>query len=397
MPMVRPRFIYLCNAVDEKVCEKRRITSDSPAATRKVLQVALALRQQAVGAMALSLGRGRQLGTGKWFSARATRVSGVPVVYGPFFDFPVITHFVTLLGLLPLVLRLRKRSVSPVILAYNRLPHYWLAMELARLFGFRRFLDLEDGETRTEKNGVRERIACSMSARFNKLCDAGAMLASNALKRQYPGQNTICCYGVAEASGAKRDWRSGKIVVLLGGTLQRDTGANLFIEAIELLRNASGERMEELDFVVTGKGEMASAIKSLADRPGLPKVIFLGSVSRERYRSVVARAHVGLCLKLPSSDLGDTTFPSKVVEIASSGLLLLTTRVSDVPGLFMEDGALYLGDESPEQLAGLLRWLIDNRDTAESIALIGQGRISEICRSETVGKSLKNFFFPSPH
>jgi hypothetical protein len=63
----------------------------------------------------------------------------------------------------------------------------------------------------------------------------------------------------------------------------------------------------------------------------------------------------------------------------------------------MEDGALYLGDETPEQLAGLLRWLIDNRDTAESIALLGQARISEICRSETVGKSLKNFFFPPPH
>ena len=394
--MARPRFIYLCNALDEKVCEKRRITSDSPAATRKVLQVALALRQQAVGAMVLSLGRGRQLGTGKWFSARATRVSGVPIVYAPFFDFPFVTHFVTLLGLLPLILRLRTRSVSSTILAYNRLPHYWLAMELARLCGFRRFLDLEDGETRTG-SGVRERIARALSARFNKLCDAGAMLASSALKRQYPGQNTICCYGVADANEAKRDWRSGKIVVLLGGTLQWDTGANLFIEAIELLRNASVEKMEEIDFVVTGKGEMAPAIKSLADRPGLPKVIFLGSVSRERYRSVVTSAHVGLCLKLPSSDLGDTTFPSKVVEIASSGMLLLTTKVSDVPGLFMEDGALYLEDESPEQLAGVLRWLIDNRATAESIALLGQARISEVCRSETVGKSLKNFFFPPAH
>jgi hypothetical protein len=129
MPMVRPRFIYLCNALDEKVCEKRRITSDSPAATRKVLQVALALRQQAVGAMALSLGRGRQLGTGKWFSARATRVSGVPVVYAPFFDFPFITHFVTLLGLLPLVCALETLCVA--VIRYNRLPH-WLAMELAR-------------------------------------------------------------------------------------------------------------------------------------------------------------------------------------------------------------------------------------------------------------------------
>lgn len=395
--MRRPRFIYLCNALDEQVCVERGITSDSPAATRKVFQVALALRQQTVRAVVLSLGRGRQLGTGKWFSARATRVSGVPIVYAPFFDFPILTHFVTLLGLLPLVFRLRKRSLSPVILAYNRLPHYWLAMEFARLWGFRRFLDLEDGDTLTEGNGLRGCITRTMSARFNKLCDAGAMLASSALARQYPRRNTICCYGVAEPSGDNRNWRSDKIVVLLGGTLQRDTGASLFIDAIELLRNAPSERMQEIEFVVTGKGDMAPAIKALADRPGFPKVTFLGSVSREQYRSVVTASHVGLCLKLPSSDLGDTTFPSKVVEIASSGMLLLTTRVSDVPGLFMEDGALYLDDESPERLASSLWWLVDNRDIAESMALSGQARISEVCRSETVGKSLKSFFFPSPH
>jgi glycosyltransferase involved in cell wall biosynthesis len=270
-------------------------------------------------------------------------------------------------------------------------------MELARFFGFRRFLDLEDGDTRAEGSGIRERIARAMSARFNAICDAGTMLASSALGRQYPGDNTICCYGIADTNGSKRDWQSGKIVVLLGGTLQRDTGANLFIEAIEKLRNSSNETMEKIDFVVTGKGEMAPAIKALADRPGLPKVTFLGSVPRERYRSVVAGAHVGLCLKLPSSDLGDTTFPSKVVEIASSGMLLLTTRVSDVPGLFMEDGALYLVDESPERLVDSLRWLLDNRDIAESMALSGQARISEVCRSETVGNNLKNFFFPSPN
>ena len=40
--MTRPRLAYLCNAIDEATCLERGITSVSPAATEKVLQVASA-------------------------------------------------------------------------------------------------------------------------------------------------------------------------------------------------------------------------------------------------------------------------------------------------------------------------------------------------------------------
>ena len=127
---------------------------------------------------------------------------------------------------------------------------------------------------------------------------------------------------------------------------------------------------------------------------GFPKVHFLGNISRQEYVSAVQHAHVGLALKLPSSDLADTTFPSKVIELASVGLLVLSTRVSDVPILFKDDGAIYLDSEEPSKLASSLLWVLENRMLAAQIANKGQSYIMQTCGQEGVGRSLRVFLFP---
>lgn len=387
------RLIYLCNAIDERTCLERGISSDSPAATQKVLQVSLALRRSGVRAVVLSLGRGRQQGSAKWYPAKIVRAGRVPVVYAPFLDFPVLTHFVSLFGLMPLVWRLRSGRGSAAILAYNRLPHYLMAMELARLMGLRRFLDLEDGDVTEQGSMLGRWFRRALTARFDRLCTAGGVLAASALGRQYKGERTICCYGVATPGGDNRDWSAKPLVVLLGGTLQRTTGAQLFAEAITYLRMSGSRELGDVEFVVTGKGSMAESLQALAAQEGLPRVQFLGSVSRAEYLRIVLGAHVGLALKLPSSDLADTTFPSKVIELASAGLLVLSTRVSDVPALFREDGAVYLEGESPRELAERLLWLVRNRGALAQRAERGRFYIAETCSSEKVGQFLKRFFF----
>lgn len=388
------RLIYLCNALDELTRAERNITSDSPAATQKVLQVASALRRSGAGAVVLSLGRGRQQGSGKWYPAKVVRERGITIMYAPFFDFPVLTHLVSLFGLLPLIWRLRSRRGSSAILAYNRLPHYLAAMELARLLQFRRFLDLEDGDVQEGGAVFRRWLARVLSVRFDHLCNAGCMLAASALGRQYAGARTVCCYGVATPVPNDRDWEAKSLVVLLGGTLQRTTGAQFFCEAISHLRATARPGLDAIEFVVTGKGDMAASLQALATQEGLPKVHFLGSVSRADYIQAVQRAHVGMALKLPSSELADTTFPSKVIELASAGLLVLSTRVSDVPTLFREDGAIYLNSEDPHEFAERLLWLAKNKGAAARTAARGQAYIAETCSRENVGQLLMKFFFP---
>ncbi|MFM2275740.1 MAG: hypothetical protein RL211_1612 [Pseudomonadota bacterium] len=393
--MVASRLIYLCNALDEQTCSERSITSDSPAATQKVLQVASALRNSGVVAVVLSLGRGRQQGSGRWYPAKVVRIGGVPIVYAPFFDFPVLTHLVSLVGLLPLIWRLRFGGGSFALLSYNRLPHYLMAIEMARFLRLRRFLDLEDGDVQESISTFRRWVAWVLAARFDRLCNAGAMLAASALSRQYAGQRTICCYGVASPVIGDRNWFAKPLVVLLGGTLQRTTGGQLFFDAVNHLRTLALPELADLEFVVTGKGDMADSLQVLGAGDGFPKVKFLGSVPRVDYVRTVQQAHVGMALKLPGSDLADTTFPSKVIELASGGLLVLSTRVSDVPALFREDGAVYVNSEDPKELAERLLWLVRNRDAVAQTAMRGQAYIEEACSPKKVGQFLKEFFFPS--
>jgi glycosyltransferase involved in cell wall biosynthesis len=342
----------------------------------------------------LSMGRGQQRGSWRWHSAGVRRVGRHVVVYAPFFDAPLLTHLVTMLFLLPLVWRLiRSTSAGTVLLAYNRLPHYLPALELAYRLGYRLFLDLEDGDV-SSMLGLRGKVIKFVGRRINALCSNGALLATSSLTKQYPGLRTMCCYGVADSSGHVRTW-NGNLYVLLGGTLQHDTGAGLFIDAVAELSRRNDPALDNLKFVVTGKGAMAQTIEALAPTLSRPAVLFKGSLSRQSYQEMLSDIHVGLCLKLSASDLGHTTFPSKVVEITSSGMLLLTTKVSDIPRMFSDEEVLYLPSETPGDLADALQWLLHNRDRASVMARRGTARILSTCAQERVGRDLKSFFFSS--
>lgn len=390
-PSPRPRLVYLCNALDEQTRIERSITSDSPAATQKVLQIALALKSSGVTTTLLSLGRGRQHGTGRWHPAKVTRIQGVNIIYAPYFDFPWLTHLVACLAL-PLILW-RLRIQDPVVLAYNRLPHYLLGMELARWVGLRRFLDLEDGDAFDERSVIRQWIARVMAKRFDDLCDAGSLLAASSLTAQYSGLNTLPCYGVAESSATTRDWSVKPLNVLLGGTLQRTTGAELFVAAIRYLRQSKLQGLDLLEFNITGKGQSEALLKTVAHEAGLPLVRFHGSIPRTEYLGILTNSHIGLVLNLPSSQLGGTTFPSKAINMAAAGLAIVSTKVSDIPAIFQSDGAIYLADENPHTLAQLLLKLLPQRTLLEATAQRGQNKVAEVCSQEKVGAMLKAFFF----
>lgn len=386
------RLIYLCNAIDEVTCNERGITSDSPAATKKVFEISKALRKAGVRVLVLSLGRGRQSGNGIRHVAKVKRVDGVPVLYASFLNRPLLTYLWTMLSISALIWRLRLKPCQPALLAYNRLILYWPAMELARLLRFRLFLDLEDGDVRHVGIRWKSWLARFMKSRFDGLCQSGAMLATSALEQQYAGSRFITCYGVSdEKPGQAKDFSGSKeLVIHLGGTLQPDTGAELLLQSIHFLRDLPNP--PPLRFVVTGVGESAESLNSLSKEAGLPKVEFLGRVSRTQYLEVLGEAHVGLALKLQSGQLGDTTFPSKVIEIASKGMLLVSTCISDVPALFGKDGAIYVQEEKPQELADLFLRISRERHLLARTASLGTQRVREQCSEESVGQSLKEFF-----
>jgi glycosyltransferase involved in cell wall biosynthesis len=119
---------------------------------------------------------------------------------------------------------------------------------------------------------------------------------------------------------------------------------------------------------------------------------YMGSVTGQAYKAILRQAHIGLCLKLPARSMGETTFPSKVVELSSQGLHVISTRVSDVPLLFDETTATLLHEATPRSLAHALVTIVRNGCEANTIALNGQNRITSLLSAEKVGFELLRFW-----
>lgn len=386
----RPVVLVVCNALDDVTRKERRITTDSPAASRKVFLMAQALRLAGVRPVVLSLGRGRTDGSGGAFAAKVCRLGGVPTIYAPFSHRRGLSEVQSLFGLLGPLRRLARHSHRAVIF-YNRMPAYLPLLRVASRLGYRSFLDLEDGEV-TAGGSLKERLTRIVSAQFDKHCRGGALLACSALEAMTTVRPVHCYYGTAVGDVDVPRWQTDRITCLMSGTLAPDTGAALLIEAIRRLRSCQPGWAAGLCFEVTGKGESLAAFEQLAAEPGLPQVRVHGRTSDARYLEILRGCEIGLALKPVGGALADTTFPSKVIEFAGSGLLVLSTDISDVRRL-LGDGACYLERNDPELLIERLAAIATDREAAARCARRGRQVAEHHCAPSRAGEDLRQFLF----
>lgn len=388
--MRHPTIAIVCNALDDTTRLQRNITTDSPAASRKVFMLCQALRKAGVRAYVLSLGRGRPDGTA-YFKRTVKRVNGVPVLYAPFSQKPILSQVISLFGLIPSLLRLSTASNRSVVF-YNRMTAYLPTLLMARLSGFRCLLDLEDGEVfgqTIRHRSLRNWLRASLNAVFDLLCRDGALLACSALGVATRISPTTCYYGTTSTPSVSTRWQQTSVTILMSGTLDHDTGAHILIEAIRQLRQ-DGELARPLRFEITGKGASQTDFENLAGETGSVAVKVHGRVSNLQYQQILDRCDIGLALKPVGGALADTTFPSKVIEFADAGLLVLTTDISDVRKVLGE-GAVYLTHNDPAQLAQLLRAIAADPAHAKQCARQGRKAVIDQCSPAQAGRNIAAF------
>jgi glycosyltransferase involved in cell wall biosynthesis len=380
--------VYLSNAIDEAIKGERAITTDSPAATNKVIALASAMRGAGMHCIVLSLGRGRQNGAGIKHAATARRLKHGAILYADFWQSSWLTHFVSFVSSAWLLVKLIRRQPALSVLAYNRSYHYLLTLLLARFLGARVYLDLEDGYVVEERGGFRHLKNRLTRNLFSWLCPHGSMVANSGLAKQLDCLPAMVCYGVVASTWPHRkNWDSRRLQIIFGGTLLEEVGCKILLTAMDILRRQYPDVVNKIHLVITGKGPFAEAFRSLAE--DAPEWLsFRGSIRRIDYLNLLKSSHIGLSLRMSAHEMSTTTFPSKVVEFAEYGLLVLTTHTSDVPLLF-GNMALYLHKETPEELAFLLSNLSERRAELRSMANAGQARVMEKCSYAVVGQSLK--------
>jgi len=142
---------------------------------------------------------------------------------------------------------------------------------------------------------------------------------------------------------------------IYAGSLDGPRGVDLLLDTIPLLPE-TGWRLD-----ITGSGFLESRVRLIATHPNFKRrVVFHSVLDAQAHSCLLAESNVGLNLQRSSNSISQVTFPSKLFSYLSAGLIVISTRASEVEAI-LEKACLYLPQETPEALAALMGSLIPNK------------------------------------
>lgn len=390
------KIIIVCNAIDDVVRSERNITTDSPAASRKVFMLADALADTHVHVDIISMGRGKANGGFKFYNLKKIKRGNVNITYLPFTHIRFFSELLTFLYLAIITACSIARGgySDKAVIFYNRLPAYILSLFVSVIFRAKRIIDIEDGEiVSNESKSLKNKVKSIVPWLYDTFCKDGAMLACSALSSMTRIEHTTCYYGtVSPVIRGNTVFDRNKVSILLSGSLSEDTGAERLSNAIRLMRSDS-QRWRNVQFEISGQGPSLQSFQDLMNGEGFPAVRVHGRLSNSDYHDLLVNCDVGLALKPIVGSLANTTFPSKVVEYANSGLLVISTDISDVRHVLGADGAIFLSTDSEDEIINAFDKVIHDIAWSRKTAEEGKNNVLNLLAPECASNKLMDFIF----
>jgi len=392
--MQKKRIFYVGMVCSDSYLKTIREKAFVGAAAGKMISIVSALRTIGERAVLVSL---PFVGTGPYRQPGCLcRGDGIPALFLPTWRSPVLRK---MLGTFSIAwFALRRVCRHDTILFYNHGIEYSLALLILRVRGVAVFQDIEDLPMRTESGmrGFLNRVGFLLMV---KLSATRKVTVSNQIANSLKLNNFLAIQGVfreKDALSRNEKWAQlevgNPLRVHFGGSLNTATGLDLFCDTVVNLDTVIEPFSRSIDFIVTGIGDL-NRIRNLASslKSHWLRIEVHQGVARRDYFKLLDSCHVSLSLRMPSSDYSSTTFPSKVIEIASRGLCLVSTSVSDVSDIFDDNSASILAHFSVQDLSASLKFLANNpvevRRRADAGFAIAKTRFSP----HGVGRALAAF------
>jgi glycosyltransferase involved in cell wall biosynthesis len=289
------------------------------------------------------------------------------------------------------------------VIVYNHAVEYILALFVMRAKGVRVVQDIEDVPTDGE-GGVKGFLNHISFAVTSKLTERRKMVVADHVARGIGLDDFVVVRGVASLETEQtfqpneQKWdnlRAGRALKLhFGGTLIAETGVDLFCSTVEFLANESDRLGMPVIFSVTGVGEIDKIRDLQARIHGTAKidVEIYPELNKADYLALIDSCHASLSLKRPGSEMANTTFPSKVIEITSSGLALVSTRLGDVAEIFDTQSAFFLNGYEARNLGDVIIKMAANPELVEMTASAGMERCNAAFSPENVGHEMMRLF-----
>ncbi len=390
----KPRVFYFCTINTPEYERKLQQRLHVGAATNKVLAVVAALRRVGCQAYPVSLPVLGRFSTTRTVKAKISREQKNLIIYLGTVANPLLRRLFGAMDFAGFCWRMVKKKDQ--VLLYNFMPEYLPALIVLRLKNNPAIIDIEDAP-RTDLSSGREFINFMIYKAVCFLCHSRYLTVSSQVANNFNLQPVCVVYGATQhviPGQSRRRPENNTFRVLYGGSLCDDTGLTLFCNAVKLLNTRLSSDNRILAFIVTGFGgeEHIEQLRTQcqSDRLAIEKK---ENLPMEQYQKELLSCDAALCLKMPDSEMGATTFPSKVVEITSTGLLLISTKVSDIPLLFNEQNAVLLDVATPESLCSALLWAMDHPVECQLRAQRGQARALELFAEASVGQRVRDFLF----
>jgi len=397
MMMLHPRVFYVgmvcTDAYVKAICEDAFVG----AAAGKMSAVVLSMRLAGFESVLVSLpvvGRGPRYQPG-----RLCQEDGYPALFLPVRRSPIMRKVQGLFSLAWFAIK--RVRLKDTVLFYNHGIEYLLALLILRLRGIAVFQDIEDVPIKVE-NGMRGAMNRVGFYLMFKLSSARKVTVSNQVASALHLAEFLPIQGVVSNPNVKcglEKWSrldaGAPLRIHYGGTLIGSTGLDLFCATVAVL-DALGQTHDRcIEFIVTGIGDIHRIRDlSLGLRSERVHVKVHQGVSRTDYLGLLDSCHASLSLKNPNSEISSTTFPSKVIEIASRGISLITTRVSDVGDIFEDSEVWYLSQYTPHALADIFFEMSRNSELVRVRADYGRAKVQSRFDPLVVGRTLGEFLKP---
>ena len=397
------KVVFLSNFLDDTTRLNRHIETDSPACSRKILMMALALAEfDQKLPLILSMGRGRQLdGKTTFHKGSTASINGVDVIYAAFLTGRFFSELISVISVCCNLFKLRMLypSTSFKLVAWNRTNAYLLPLVISKLLLFQNYLDIEDQDYFPSNRRFVNFFVKARITIYDLLCDSGRLLSTQYLvDPRYPNKQSVY-YGYLDSEFFSKTSKilprfnqDSPIHFLFCGTLTADTGADTLLRCLDMMRNLRTRFCHPIVFHICGYGPFIPLFRDFGLSGSFPEVTVHGRLPTKKFSDLLVKIDVSLALKKVSGPLSRTTFPSKVLELAGSGHHIITTDVSDIKKVLGVDSVSYLYDDNPESLLFLILDCIDNIENVKFRAIQKASHLRKSFSIQSSQKLLVNFF-----
>ena len=388
---MRKRVFYFASITTDSLNQRAGTTLIISPATNKVIAVCRALNAAGVKAVIVSSYIPTAMRS-RWRFRQIFRQRGVAFVQLFTLGSTYLNRLVSMLSY-AIYAAAAVRPADKVLL-YNYFLEYIPAAFVLWLCDNRAIIDIEDAPRKDDRSmrGLVNRLSFAV---LSRLCASRCVTVSQTIGPMCGFRESLPIYGVSSyfrmLSAART--RRETLALLFGGAITQETGLDIFLACVFHLADEFSTL--SVEFHITGRYDRSlfEKLKGEIEKRSSIRLFLWGALSSADYNSLLNSMDVGLCLKLPEHSIGQTTFPSKVIEYSSFGMLVCSTPVSDVPFIFDDTTAVILTPPTGEELANTIVMISQNREHYEEIASEGQRMTIERFSSVAVGRAARDFIF----